>query len=241
MKVFKAIKRCLSATLILFTLLMLSTPAVVAQTTTTTDTLFTVNAVEVGSGKVLNMFSNLGGVVSFSDPETRFVEYTRFTPYAIDSSQGQGFGVSVSDYDQWHFAYWENGDTNRGRTVRGSFPPIDGSANTSGPENLTAYYYSDATTPPTTVTVNSATVDGEPLTGLSTDSMALGNSTGLRTGYTPVKFSLTEPAEMYVTVADYGGYYFDHWEDGSTNNGRIILLDEAMTITAYYRNTTETR
>ncbi len=50
------------------------------------------------------------------------------------------------------------------------------------------------------------------------------------TGYTPASFTL--PAGTYVvSVSDYGGYYFNHWSDGSTSRTHSVTVTTTGTIT----------
>lgn len=83
------------------------------------------------------------------------------------------------------------------------------------------------------LTVNSRSPTGE-LDGMWTvlyDS----NGAQIASGYTPITFSgLTAGATYSVSVADYGPYVFNHWEDGSTNSYRTFVANSNVSFTAYY-------
>jgi PKD repeat protein len=116
----------------------------------------------------------------------------------------------------------------------------DGGAAThaiSTPASATTYTasYSPASAGPQhhQLTVASANMAGSPLTGYYTVIQSSGGST-VKTGFTSLSY--TGSAGTYaVTVHDYGGALFDHWEDGSTTRTRSVALNSDKALTAYYR------
>ncbi len=53
-------------------------------------------------------------------------------------------------------------------------------------------------------------------------------------GFTPESYQITSGVEYSVFAANYKQYTFDHWEDGSTDNPRMISIDADKTFTAFY-------
>jgi hypothetical protein len=81
--------------------------------------------------------------------------------------------------------------------------------------------------------VNSKDSSGNTITGYYTTVSQSG--TVKATGYTPASFTLA--AGTYsVSVSDYGGYYFNHWSDGSTSRSHSVTLTTTgvVTLTAIY-------
>jgi hypothetical protein len=56
----------------------------------------------------------------------------------------------------------------------------------------------------------------------------------MKTGFTPLTFTGDTGAEYNVSVANYDGEMFKHWEDGSTGNTRTVHLSADTTKTATY-------
>ena len=80
------------------------------------------------------------------------------------------------------------------------------------------------------VTVNALSLSG---TTLHMWTTVRAGSTTAQTGFTPLVIA-SSPATYTVTMADYGLYIFDHWENGSTSRARTIAAGDT-TVTAYYR------
>ncbi|HJU14678.1 MAG TPA: spherulation-specific family 4 protein [Candidatus Nitrosotalea sp.] len=74
--------------------------------------------------------------------------------------------------------------------------------------------------------------DNNTINGLWTTAKS---GTNVTSGFTPFVFNADGGTYYTVTVANYGNLTFDHWEDGSTNNTRIVLPDQNMTLEAFYR------
>lgn len=83
------------------------------------------------------------------------------------------------------------------------------------------------------LTVKSADMAGKSISGMFV-SIDRG-SRPIPTGYTPFVFSLKPNTQYTVSVSDYDGRVFDHWEDGSTSRTRTVTLGTDAAITAYYR------
>src|SRR5579885_1173060 len=87
--------------------------------------------------------------------------------------------------------------------------------------------------------VNSVDSSGNPLTGYWT--VVSQSGTTVKTGFTPL--SATLAAGTYdVTVGDYGGYYFNHWSDGTTTRDHSVTIGTTGTtiLTAVYSTTQST-
>lgn len=94
-----------------------------------------------------------------------------------------------------------------------------------------------------TLTVQSRYIDESELTGMFT---TLGDSEGetIDEGYTTRNFTLTEDEDYQITVANFEGIIFSHWEDETTSEldwGAIrdINIDENTTVTAYFHPASE--
>jgi len=86
--------------------------------------------------------------------------------------------------------------------------------------------------------VNSVDSSGNPLPGYYT--VVSQGSTTVKTGFTPL--SATLAAGTYdVTVGDYGGYYFNHWSDGTTTRDHAATVGSSgtVTLTAVYSTTAQ--
>jgi len=150
-----------------------------------------------------------------------------FSPASFTLNNGQTYQVAVSDYGQYFFDRWEDGSTNRQKTV------IGGQATT-----LTAFYRTTAPTPEpapepeATLTVKSVDLDGKAINGLWTVVKKDGKT--LKTGYTPLTYTAEAGSTYEVSVANYKNYAFDRWEDGSKSSTRQVTVSANTAITAYY-------
>ena len=83
------------------------------------------------------------------------------------------------------------------------------------------------------LTVISNDLSGNQITGMWTE---LHDSSGktLKTGYTPISFSVTSGTQYIVYVSNWQNIVFSHWEDGSTNPQRTVVPIQSTTLTAYY-------
>ena len=85
----------------------------------------------------------------------------------------------------------------------------------------------------TSMTVISNDLSGNQITGIWTE---LHDSTGktLKTGYTPISFTVTTGTQYIVYVSNWQNIVFNHWDDGSTNPQRTVTPTQSTTLTAYY-------
>jgi hypothetical protein len=84
------------------------------------------------------------------------------------------------------------------------------------------------------VTIQSEAVNGTSISGgfWVTVTQTDGSSSS---GYAPSTFEAYSGSTLSISVANYGGYAFDHWSDGSTSPVREITPTQAMTLVAIYR------
>ena len=83
-----------------------------------------------------------------------------------------------------------------------------------------------------TVTAISTDLNGNSFSGMWT--VISKDGTPIKTGYTPLSFSVQSGIDYQVTIANYKNYVFRHWEDDSISNSRTINVNDDKTITAYY-------
>jgi TolB protein len=84
------------------------------------------------------------------------------------------------------------------------------------------------------ITVESIDQSGNSLLGMYTVIRSVADGTILKTGFTPLTFTGNTGTAYEVSVANYGGMAFKHWEDGSTSNTRTVHLFADTTTTAAY-------
>ena len=90
-----------------------------------------------------------------------------------------------------------------------------------------------------TLTVESQYVDGSELTGMWTTIETADGETTLDSGYTAIEFTLESEVEYQITVANFDGITFSHWEDDSTSDldwgaRRNLSIDEDTMVIAFY-------
>lgn len=145
-----------------------------------------------------------------------------FTPAAFAATSGSTYTVAAQDSGNYVFDHWEDGSTDRTRTV---IPSSD--------TTLTAVYR----TPPATLAVKSFDMGNNILNGMYTTIFPINNST-VQNSFTNATYTGYLGSAYKVTASDYLGIAFDHWEDGTTNRPRTVMLHENSTeIKAYYRTT----
>ncbi|MGI0005492.1 MAG: PQQ-dependent sugar dehydrogenase, partial [Nitrososphaera sp.] len=152
----------------------------------------------------------------------------RITPHSFVGVVGvqrtlEAPATQVLDGRIYDFQSWSDG----GARVHTVTMPPNGAT-------LTAYYSAGAIAPQHTVTVRSADLSGNTLTGHHT-TIESSAGTVLETGYTPVNFTGYDSTKYTVTTRDYRNSTFDHWDDGSTSRGRAIALNNNTVMTAYFR------
>jgi len=83
------------------------------------------------------------------------------------------------------------------------------------------------------LTVNAVDSSGNDLNGMYV-SLSL-NGSLIQSNFTPTSFKLNSSQTYTVTVADYSGYTFDHWGNGSTLRTMTISISSNTALTAIYR------
>jgi Fibronectin type III domain len=99
--------------------------------------------------------------------------------------------------------------------------------------SMSFFFDPSGPTQSTTLTVISNDLSGNQITGMWTE---LHDSTGktLKTGYTPISFTVTSGTLYVVYVSNWQNIVFNHWDDGSTNPQRNVTPIQSTTLTAYY-------
>jgi glucose/arabinose dehydrogenase/PKD repeat protein len=146
---------------------------------------------------------------------------TGYTPLTFTGTLGATYTVSVQDYGDFVFDHWDNGSTTRARTL------------TLNADTTVTASYRNVAAP--VLTVRSADMSGNPISGYYTTVYSGGSAAG--TGFTPFTFTGSAGATYTVSIADYGSYVFDHWENGSTTRARTLTLNSNTEVTAHYRST----
>ncbi len=154
--------------------------------------------------------------------------YSGYTPETYSGTSGTTYQVTVADSGTYTFNHWDDGSTNRVRTLT-----------LTQATTLTAYYSVASSQPPPPptpntipLTIRSADLTGAPIIGLWTAIQSNGQTVGK--GYTTLTYNATIGATYTVSVANYGPYTFNHWDNGATSNSRTLTPTQAMTLTAYY-------
>jgi hypothetical protein len=90
---------------------------------------------------------------------------------------------------------------------------------------------SSSATPPK-VTVDSADLGGNPISGLWSTAQSSGNP--IAGGFTPFSFPIVPGSTYIVCVADFGSYVFSSWADGSTTRCVSVSPSRDTVLTAVY-------
>ena len=145
---------------------------------------------------------------------------TGYTPLSFTAQSGATYQVTVSNYNNYVFDHWDNGSTSSTRKIT-----------VSKATTLTAYY----STGPKEVnlTIKSAGLTGNSISGLWVEIYS--GSSLLKTGFTPLSYTVKSGQSYIVTMGEWQNYIFDHWDNGSTSRSRTISLSQDSTITAYYK------
>jgi Spherulation-specific family 4 len=139
-----------------------------------------------------------------------------YTPFEFMGTAGEVYNVSLVSSQSLTFLQWSGGSTKPSRSVV-----------LSKPVALTGAF-----SPNYAVMIDSATLGGSPLPGLSTVVYYQGNV--VQRGFTPMSYVGEKGAQYVFCVQNYQNDVFDHWEDGSTNPCRAITLSQSLEITASY-------
>jgi hypothetical protein len=83
------------------------------------------------------------------------------------------------------------------------------------------------------LTVQSADISGNAITGMHTTVKA-SNGIVVIDGFTPLTFTVEEGAKYTVKVDDFRDREFDHWDNDDKDRERTVTLDHDRTITAHY-------
>lgn len=83
------------------------------------------------------------------------------------------------------------------------------------------------------ITINSVDLSDNPVNGVWT-VIRSADGTVLKTGFTPLTFTGTFGTTFRVSVANYDGKVFHHWQDGSAERTRTVGLTANTTSTAVY-------
>ena len=104
----------------------------------------------------------------------------------------------------------------------------DGSGRTSlGSEGYNPAWGTSPPSPPpkqSTLTIDTVDLAGKPLSGIWTVIRAASDGTIVKTGFTPLSFTGNSETEYKVSVANYDGKIFQHWDNANTSNVRTINL-----------------
>ncbi|UCG36302.1 MAG: hypothetical protein JSV64_06730 [Candidatus Bathyarchaeota archaeon] len=118
----------------------------------------------------------------------------------------------IADQDYYFFDHWEDGSTNRTRTV-----------SLTAHKAVIAYYI--------TATVHQLTVNSEPIINIEFAFDGETNTTNWNYLLAEGNHTVIMPTNWTDGLAF---YVFDHWEDNSTSLTRIVSLTANKTITAHY-------
>ena len=143
--------------------------------------------------------------------------YSGYVPVTLTGVVGQQYTVTMYSYGNYYFDHWDDGTTNPVRTVTLTQNTV-----------LTAYFKT-----PVSLTIKSATLAGATLTGMHV--VIKSGSTTLKSGNTPLTYTLESGTTYTVTASGASGHVFDHWDDGTTNPTRTVTLTQNTVITAYFR------
>jgi len=145
------------------------------------------------------------------------------SPYTWSVNFGDGTSSSFTTSSSISKTYNAAGTFNAVATAKDSA----GKTATSSAVSITV------TASTSTLTVKTVNAAGSAITGYYTTLSQ--NGAVVKTGFSPVSFTLKSGQTYQVSVADYGDYTFDHWNDGSTSRQKTVTGGQATTLTAYYK------
>lgn len=172
----------------------------------------------------------LGMWINIHDDDKGVEAGSGFAPQIAKGQSNATYSVTANDHQHLVFDHWEDGSTNRTRTVHLPESSNDGDQNNA---YLTAFYRVEKDPALVDLTVNSYTLDGTEVRGLWSIITPLNqNPVG---GGTPLTHLATSGQTYTVQALDSGIYTFDHWKDGSTNRTRTVVMPGSdVTLSAYY-------
>ena len=178
-----------------------------------------VNTVTLSGAALPNVYTTILSGNTYEAIGNTPMSFTSATP-------GTTYLVTPTDHEvfnngRFEFDHWSDGSTVRGKTIT-----------PSSSVTLTAYYKSRNGNSQT-VSVQSAGLSGNPISGLFT--LISPSNFVITSHHTPRSCTLYQDTTYTITPLDYGSYFFDHWDNGSTSRGRNITPTAPMTVTAYYR------
>lgn len=147
------------------------------------------------------------------------------TPVQYPAEPGTTYTVRPSDYEifatgSYTFERWDDGSTTLTKTVTPN-------------ENVTlTALYRHNPLGLATVSVRTVPLSGQPISGLHFDISPANEEIGA--GQSPLSWTLEADTQYTVTPADYGNYFFDHWENGSTVRARTFTPTDGAVLTAYF-------
>ncbi len=177
----------------------------------------------IGTMDILNVYENYGY------PSLSFITYTGYSPSNF-AFTAYGVGL-VSSYlaSAANSVAWEY-------VTDGTWP---------NPYNiLPSYFMSEVASlssidgslsATAAVTVESVSQSGSAINGMWTTWSRSGSL--LASGFTPTSFGGTVGDTYTVTVSNYGSAVFCHWQDGTTNPSKSLVLQGSVTLKAYYSTT----
>lgn len=145
-----------------------------------------------------------------------------YTPLTFPGTSGETYIVMMSDYDGIAFDQWEDGSTERTRTIT--------LADDTETTLLTAHY-------DTGMSMRGVTPITYEDTGpsLTVEAMQGDETLNIWTIIDPQPGADDSQATYTVYAGNYQRYIFDSWSDGSTDRIRTLTIDEDTTITAQYK------
>jgi hypothetical protein len=139
-----------------------------------------------------------------------------FTPLQFNGTTGAQYTIFVSNYREYLFNYWENGNSSPSRTLT-----------LTQPMTLTASYSTSAS-----INVQSITQSGVAFAGMWT-TVAYNDSI-VASGFTSLSYTGMPGSTYTVCVGNYENYTFSHWDDFSTNSCTSVTLTQNVWLTATY-------
>lgn len=207
-----------------------------------------VNALTTQGGQ-LSMWMN---ITSPNDGKDLGSGLTPVMTRAPNATSSVNYTITASDHQHLVFDHWDDGSRNRTRTV--SLPPPPPSSSplqqlgSNGDNNnlyLTAYYRFQKDPSLLDLTVDAYTLDGTEVRGLwsvvtpmpaASGSGGGGGGGAAAGGYTPFTQVARSNTTYSIQAQDSGIYKFDHWESGSANRTRTVVMPSSdATFSAYYR------
>lgn len=146
---------------------------------------------------------------------------TGYTPVDFTLINGAQYILRISDYANYEFNYWlDNGSTNSTRLISITSYRV-----------LNAVYWNINGPPPSGyayVQVTSVYVNGTAKNGMYTGLYQGG--TMIKSGYTPYTFWGMIGVAYTVGVSDYGGWYFAHWNDATSQRYHPVTPQAGIAI-----------